>query len=405
MINYKDPPIENIPGPVAIDAVIKNIQSKLAASVPWLQKVFGRAHLQSEPPHQKAGGKSGQQGRDTIVPVVYYKMEPYDARPNDNLSAYSFFFVRDPLRFLEYDALSTDSRVSQPVSLIVWANLQKVNAAKAYDYTEELRGDILAVLAKFPGFVLEESYRQQDRVFAPFTISDTFRPFTKLPYTAFRIDGLLYYDYADTTCIPGEENGGALGMDNALNFTDFTFDSLTGEMVFAGGNPGLGLTQLDLYNSPSTGGNYINGENIGYSAGAFPGNTTQAEYFTPGDVLVKWRRVGSSAPFYPLTDWQQKVITVTRLSRRWLRVVKSVPPNIQEVYPGFPAVDVFNINGDNIGTAHDITELTAIWNGDAQNSAFGQIVAVRTLNAFYEVQIEPVPSANAYPIQYLFVNF
>jgi len=195
-INYKDPPVEVIPSPIAIDYEIKVIQDKLA-SIAWLQKIFGRGHLQPQPPQQKPAqqAKGGNQ-REQLVPEVYYNRSPYDARPNDNLRAYCFFFPRDPMRFADYKGLDIEQPVQQPISIYFWANMQKVDAAKNYDFSDELRRDVFTVLRRCGNLWLEEVYTQWDQVFRPFTITETFKQYVKPPYTAFRFDGVLRFDYA-----------------------------------------------------------------------------------------------------------------------------------------------------------------------------------------------------------------
>lgn len=195
-INYKDPPVEIIPSPVALDYEILQMQQKLAG-VAWLQKIFGRAHLQPQPPQSKPQQQKYAADRaDQMVPEVYYKRSPYDARPNDNLSAYCFFFCKDPVSFTDYKALDAEQLVEQPLSVYFWANLKKVDGSKSYDFGPELELDAFNALRKYGNFSIDRIWRTWDQVFRPFTITETFKQYLKPPYAAFRIDGVLRYDFS-----------------------------------------------------------------------------------------------------------------------------------------------------------------------------------------------------------------
>jgi hypothetical protein len=193
MIAYKDPIVELIPEPQALDLAIQKIQVKFANGLPWLHKAFGRATLQ----HEKApeSGEDKRVRRDIVIPEVYYKREPYNAMPNDNLQSHCFFFAKDPVTFLDWKAFTLDARTSQPLAIIFWMNLEKIDATKKYNFFEVLRGDVVKVLKNCSDFILEESSIQPDRVFAPFTITDNYRQYMKPPYAAFRFDGTLHYNY------------------------------------------------------------------------------------------------------------------------------------------------------------------------------------------------------------------
>lgn len=196
MINYKDTPVELLPAPVAIDKAIQKIQQSLAAGLPWLQKSFGRATVQARRPDEKPKGDGkATQGRDIVFPEGYYKREPFNLMPNDNFRAYSFWFARDPLKFLDWEAFELGAPAEQPATVIFWANLEKIDPTKQYNFGEELRFGAAMVLKGCPDFTLQESSIQYDKVFAPFTITETFRQFLKPPYFAFRFDGVLRFDY------------------------------------------------------------------------------------------------------------------------------------------------------------------------------------------------------------------
>lgn len=193
MVNYPSPVVEVIPSPLGIDLAIQKIQTKLAAGLPWLEKCFARCTLQ----RQKTGpqDKDNAPGRDYVIPEVYNQREPMPVMMNDNLQAYCFFHARDPLKFHEYEALQTSALAKQPVALIFWGNLEKIDATKEFNFIEVLRKDVIQVLMKCSDLRLESSAIEYDNVFKPFTITETFRQFLKPPYFAMRFDGILNFDY------------------------------------------------------------------------------------------------------------------------------------------------------------------------------------------------------------------
>lgn len=224
-VNHKDPPVELVPNPVALDAAVQIVQEKLAAGLPWLQKAFGRARKMPAPvntkPQDRAEAMAG--GRDQVVPEVYYRREPYDCRPNDNLQSYCFFYPRDPVQIPDYDPAAMEAIAEQQVSIIFWINLQRVDPERNYDFGEELRRDVLVVLRQCLNFKVEELYNDWDNVFEPFAVNNrVFKQYLKPPYAGFRIDGILTYDaaksvecppeyYASTGDDPGAAGGGGGG--------------------------------------------------------------------------------------------------------------------------------------------------------------------------------------------------
>lgn len=191
MINYKEPVVELNPAPVALDNAIQKIQEKLS-TLSWLQKAFGKCTPQKFVPDEV---KSKSLRTTYLYPEAYYKREPFSLMPNDNLKSYCFFHAKDEMKFLDWESFTMPQSANQPLAIIFWANLQKINPSKNYNFIEELRLDVVKILKRCPDFKAESSSIQYDKVFDPFTITETYRPFIKPPYGAFRIDGTLSFDY------------------------------------------------------------------------------------------------------------------------------------------------------------------------------------------------------------------
>ena len=200
MISYIDPKVELVPNPVALDNAIQSIQERIA-TLTWLEKSFGRAIVQSRHQENKeafAKNESSRMTRDVVYPEVYNKREPLNVMMNDNIKSYSFFHVRDPLKFTDYLPLDMSTPAVQPISLITWVNLQKIDPAKQYNFSEELRSEMIKLLKFSTNFVITESFIGYDKIFNPFTITETFRQYLKPPYAGWRIDGELNFDFS--TC-------------------------------------------------------------------------------------------------------------------------------------------------------------------------------------------------------------
>jgi hypothetical protein len=194
MNDYRNPTVESIPGATGLDRSIKSIQAKLAA-LPWLEKAFGRAIQQRGKLTVKSGERRTE--REYIFPEVYNEREPISLMMNDNLRAYCFFHPTGPMDFLSYEPFSNFQLVEQPVAVIFWLNMKKIDPAKNYDFSEALRAAAYKILQQCPGLRLVRSLTQVEEVFAPFTITETFKPLIKPPFAAFRFDATLTFDYLE----------------------------------------------------------------------------------------------------------------------------------------------------------------------------------------------------------------
>jgi hypothetical protein len=197
MISYKDPVVELVPNPVALDMAIQTVQQKLAG-LAWLQKAFGRATRQTSPAplYSKEYNVNLQQAKgDITFPEVYNNREPMPLMINDNLKSYCFFHLTGPMAFQAWESFATSQIATQPLSVIFWLNLEKIDNTKKFNFSEILRRDVVNILNYCPDFQVRESDSDITRVFAPYTITSTFKQFLKPPYAAFRINGEISFDY------------------------------------------------------------------------------------------------------------------------------------------------------------------------------------------------------------------
>jgi hypothetical protein len=184
----KNPSVVTIPNPVGIDLAISNIQSKLG-ELTWLEKAFGRAWNMNR---NIAGDKR-------IEPVVYQSgSEYYPVLPNDALKSFCFFVVPGPRSTEEYNANTAFGTFffKDTVSIIFWLNLQQIDPSKDYIFKEELLKDVLAVLNKDSNVLVSKVWDDRiEDIYKGFTLFPTHRDLLMYPYSAFRIEMDLSYQF------------------------------------------------------------------------------------------------------------------------------------------------------------------------------------------------------------------
>lgn len=182
-MSYKNPTIPIPPNPVFLDKAIGEIQTVLA-SVVWLTFVFGRSYNKIE----LATGNKGK------TPMVYKGSSEYlPVQFNDNLQAQSFFVVDSQELEGEYDN-NTLNFYTVPISLIVWANLKKIDFAKGenYYFAEQLKKDIRDKLRistlEFSDIKINSIDENIDEIFNDYTFSQETYQYFSYPYVAFRFN-------------------------------------------------------------------------------------------------------------------------------------------------------------------------------------------------------------------------
>lgn len=204
MNGYNKPVVYNIPNPEGLDEAILHCQNKLAARISWLEAVYGRAYKQySEDTADKDRTKIAQRKQQIIFPETWGKnKQAVNVMPNENIKAQCFFYPRDPGSKENGDnqVLNNLYSVKQPISIIFWANLELINPAKKYRYSEELKAQIAATLMLMPAFEFSAFYEDYDKILEGFTITGNYTKYTKPPFWGLRCDGYITYSLTKCGC-------------------------------------------------------------------------------------------------------------------------------------------------------------------------------------------------------------
>jgi hypothetical protein len=171
---------------------VRLIQVQLA-TLSWLDAVYGIAEV--------AEMKTDDGGIERF-PRVYSNLSTTpkqytDVRYDDTLKA-QIFFERDGLSVIDAEA----DTITHSLAIVCWANLNKVDSGRAYDFTEMLAGSVYKCLRdNFAAEINDQMTMElrSDQVYSKYTMSDVENRFITLPYTAFRI-GFTYTEFASGAC-------------------------------------------------------------------------------------------------------------------------------------------------------------------------------------------------------------
>jgi hypothetical protein len=340
-----------------------------------------------------------------------YRAEVYKGR-----GEYSDVYWDDSKQVISFFGVAPTEQISEDaevdVHLVFFVNLDFKSATKRND--EEIRRDVYSILKKDPfGFQLKESHTGIENCLTEYpgtSRDERLKFFDMHPGHVFRFDMNLRYDpdmcYEITETededVPGETPAG-----DVENFTDVAYDQVTGELVWSGTEAGDYLTQI-YYLDPVTGQPYVNGEGNLLTVGAFPGTGYTETQFTPGDVVLKWRRV-STVSFTPLTDWVEYTLTVERLAKRYVKLRRLSTNDVLQTITSYTVYNRVNnaIAGDPVTNLADIVTR---WNSDGVNTSFATIETAEAYPSessvqYYRFLLAPVESATTYLAGAIYVDF
>ncbi len=183
-MSQEDPIVHVIPNPVLLDKAIAKIQSAMG-TLPWIQKSFARAFKRFKI----------VEGSKVSYPAIFqkWKGDYYTAFPNDRLTGQSFVFV-SPSEITEYDTRKIHY-IKRNVSIIISFDLEKIDNALEYRFTEKLKEDVIIVLATIGKSSLEINNitDELEDVFGDFSVSEIESVFFKERYGSLKFDCTIFY--------------------------------------------------------------------------------------------------------------------------------------------------------------------------------------------------------------------
>lgn len=182
--------------------IVALIQTQLA-TLSWVEKCFGIASIAEMKKEDGSIERFPRIMSQTTTGVKEY----IDVRYDDSLKAQIFFERNGEIVMGENDEFD---QVSYPLSIICWANMNKVDAGRAYDFTEMLAGDVIRILRdQFDSNISDrlDIELRAENVYSKYTMSDVENRFITAPYTAFRIS-FVYTEFQSGACYTFTPIGG-----------------------------------------------------------------------------------------------------------------------------------------------------------------------------------------------------
>lgn len=169
--------------PAFIDKLIVQVQDALVANLPWLDHAFGQA--------QRLVTKKDQV--DYFYPGVHIGNGTYiNVFPDQTLGNYSFVLMEDPQN-IDFRPHTTNN-VKVKYSIVFWFNLDKIFGVGKDRNTEQLKADILKVLARKLFLTtgrldVRAIYEQAENIYRGFSVKEVDSQFLMQPYGGFRFEG------------------------------------------------------------------------------------------------------------------------------------------------------------------------------------------------------------------------
>lgn len=168
--------------PVLYNQIAKRLSDDLS-SISWLTgDIYGIAEIGSRP--------NGNKDDKAFKIVQVYKQDGsvkyLDISPKSILKAYSFFELETP----DMEVAPDQDDITISLNLVVWANLQRVDATKNYDFTDYLVATVLKNLKS--GYFSNEISKikviiDKNKIYDKYGYSFDNLNHLMFPFTAFKI--------------------------------------------------------------------------------------------------------------------------------------------------------------------------------------------------------------------------
>ena len=192
MSNNLDPINPIIQNPVNLDAVIQDIQLDLKSNLSWLDNSFGICELATK----KISGQV------ITYPEVFANNERrryVELFPSVDYGNFSFFVVKDPVNYNDYQIGSSTIKKSASVDLIVWLDFEKINSNNNPDYYyrfhQLILNDLHLVLREHLTVKIHKYYKTFTEVWKDFTLIHTeeVQQYFKQPFAGLRLELEIFY--------------------------------------------------------------------------------------------------------------------------------------------------------------------------------------------------------------------
>lgn len=178
-------PINIKANPVLLDKPIQDLQTAFTANLAWLNYAFGRSYRLIKEVDSK----------EYTYPAVYKNHgEYYSVLPDDVDGNFCFFEIEDPQEFEPFIGGTGSLKViTIKASIIFWYRLDTIYADSTMHYGEEIKKDILTLLAK-PGIVksgrvtVTSVYEHAENVYRGYSIKQINHQYLMYPYSGLRVE-------------------------------------------------------------------------------------------------------------------------------------------------------------------------------------------------------------------------
>lgn len=173
-----------IPDPRGVDIPIQAMQASLI-TLPWLQLAYGQAFKAI---------KEIDGSRYTAPQVYAQQREWVDLEPDNTVSAFSFFEVIEPKSNIVEDSQFW----TQPISIVVYCNLEVIDSTKDWIFTEELIEEVTDLLTfsnlSFIDSTTISVERRIENAFSEYSYWTFDQRFIKRNFDAFKINFIVQYN-------------------------------------------------------------------------------------------------------------------------------------------------------------------------------------------------------------------
>lgn len=179
---------------ILVDAMISELQSHLAANLPWLDAAFGRAQRLTKringkqiiTPNVFCGGWNGHGENDYI-----------EVSPDSKIGNFCFFEVSEP-EIVDWNYRQL-MNIETPFSLIFWFDTRRVFDEASNRDISHLKNAILTLLNGTSGMILHNGgrltinriYERAENIYRGYTLSEIDNQYLMHPFAGLRFDGTI----------------------------------------------------------------------------------------------------------------------------------------------------------------------------------------------------------------------